>query len=206
MRRMGWVGFLLACTFAIPAQAEQAAPVAPEAMKPALLVIDVQKDFLPFMAEQDKRIAPLTINGAIWLFRTHEFPVIRVYHTDPNWGPAPDSDGFQFHEGIQVTPEDPQVVKNHPSAFQKTKLEQLLRERGVNAVFLCGLSATGCVLATYYGAIERDFATFMVRGGLISPNSDQTETVETFTEGISFEALKAMLDSARLAADGGKQG
>ncbi|MBM4117652.1 hypothetical protein FJ251_07875 [bacterium] len=60
MKRWGWV--LLAMVFAFPVLAAESAP---PPMQPALLVIDVQNAFLPYMAEQDKRIAPLTVNGAI---------------------------------------------------------------------------------------------------------------------------------------------
>jgi nicotinamidase-related amidase len=87
-----------------------------------------------------------------WFFREHGLPVIRVYHTDLKWGPAPDSDGFQFLPSIMAQDEDPKIVKNYPNAFKKTELETLLREKGCNTVFLCGLSSTGCVLATYHGA------------------------------------------------------
>lgn len=199
MKRMGWV-LVAACVFVTPALADGAAPAAPQAMKPALLVIDVQNDYIPLMAPDDMRFAPLAINGAIWLFRSHGFPVIRVYHSDLSWGPAPDSEGFRFPETIQVRPDDPQIVKHYPSAFRETQLEQLLRDKGVNTVFLCGLSATGCVLASYYGAMERGYDVFMVKSGLISPKSEHTAVVESFTESVSFDALKAILDTAQAAA------
>ena len=180
-----------------PARAEEKQAEAPVRCKPALVVIDVQKEFLPYMSESDLKVAPLTINGAIWLFRERGFPVIRVYHTDPRWGPSPDSPGFQFLESIQVRPEDPQVVKNFPSSFKKTELESLLRNQGCNTLFLCGLSATGCVLATYHGAVDRDFDTFLVKGGLISPDRAQTEVIEDISETVTFEAMRVMLDEAK---------
>jgi nicotinamidase-related amidase len=185
---------VLAIGIALPAAASD--PPARRLMKPALLVIDVQKEFLPFMSEQDRKMAPLTINGAIWLFRMHGFPVIRIYHTDPQWGPKEDSEGFKFDDAIQVKPEDPMIVKNSPSGFKKTDLEKLLREKGCNTLFLCGLSATGCVLATYHGATVLDFDAFMIKGGLISPNSAHTEVIEDISETVTFEGMRVMLDNA----------
>lgn len=172
-------------------------PTAPAPkMRPALLVIDVQNAFLSYMSDQDKKLAPEMINYAIAQFRQNGHPVIRIYHTDPNWGPKPDTEPFEFPSSIAIKPDDPKVVKNHPSAFKKTELETLLREKGVNALFLVGLSATGCVLATYQGAAERDFDVFMVRDALISPDTELTRAVERISETVSYGALRVMLQNA----------
>jgi nicotinamidase-related amidase len=183
---------------AIPALAQDPQAPPPKQMKPVLLVIDVQNDFLPMMADADRKTAPMTINAAIWYFRQRGFPVIRVYHTDPQWGPAIDSEGFQFAPDIAVRDEDVRVIKNFPSAFKKTDLAKILDEKGCNTVFLCGLSATGCVLATYHGAIDRDYDAFMIKGGLISPNAAETAVIEDISETVTFEGLRAMLDNAKL--------
>ncbi len=188
---------MLLVTVAIPARAADPQAPAPKAMKPALLVIDVQNDFLPMMSEADRKNAPMMINGAIWLFRQRGFPVIRIYHTDPQWGPAVDSEGFKFDPSIQVTDDDVRVIKNRPSAFTKTELSKVLEEKGCNTLFLCGLSATGCVLATYHGAQDRDFDAFMVKGALISPNSAETAVIEDISETVTFEGLRVMLDNAK---------
>ncbi len=188
------LGVLLAAA-ATASAAEEAKALAPK-MKPALLVIDVQNGFLPYMSEQDQKLAFEMINGAIAMFRQNGYPVIRVYHTSPGWGPQPGSDGFEYPKSVAVLPDDPKVVKNFPSAFKKTELEALLRSKGVNTLFLTGLSATGCVLATYHGAVERDFATFMVKDALISPDTELTRAVERISETVGFGALEAMLQNA----------
>jgi len=183
---------------AMPALAQDPQAPPPKQMKPALLVIDVQNDFLPMMSEADCKTAPMTINAAIWYFRQRGFPVIRIYHTDPQWGPTIDSEGFQFAPDIAVRDEDVRVIKNFPSAIRKTELAKVLEEKGCNTVFLCGLSATGCVLATYHGAIDRDYDAFMIKGGLISPNAAETAFIEDISETVTFEGLRAMLDNAKL--------
>ncbi len=188
------LGVLLAAAASASAAEEAKAP-APR-MKPALLVIDVQKGFLPFMSDQDQKTAFEMINAAIAMFRQNGYPVIRVYHTSPGWGPQPGEDGFEFAKSVAILPDDPKAVKNFPSAFKKTELETLLRGKGVNTLFLTGLSATGCVLATYYGALERDFTTFLVRDALISPDPELTLAVERIGETVGYGALEAMLQNA----------
>ncbi len=169
-------------------------------MKPALLVIDVQNAFLPYMSDGDRKIAFFVINFAIDLFRGHGLPVYRVYHTDPaRGGPPPDSEAFAFDPAIKITPDDPQIIKNHPNAFKGTQLEKLLREAGRDTVFLCGLSSTGCVLATYFGAKDRDFKAFLVKDALLGPNAAHTDCIEDICDSVNYSVFEAMLETVGAA-------
>ena len=170
---------------------------APPRMKPALVVMDVQNAWLPFMDEQDKKIGMEHINWAINLFRDNGFPVIVVYHTDPENGPAPGTEAFEFPKTVAIRADDPKVVKNYGSAFKKTELDRMLKERGVNTVFLVGLSAVGCVLATYHGADDLDYKVFMVKHALISHDAALTKSVYDICTNISPSALKLLLETAR---------
>jgi len=179
--------------FGMPAlaQSEESEPV-----RPALLVVDVQNKYIPMMDEDGQDFAIRMINGAIWLFRESKLPIIRVYHTDPTWGPEPDTEEFEFPESIMIQEDDPKIVKNFPSAFVRTDLDALLKEKNVNTVFLCGLSATGCVLATYFGAMERDYDVFMIEGGLMSGDADQTEAVKDMVSSVGWSGLEAIVRGA----------
>src|SRR5271157_646437 len=103
-------------------------------MKPALLVIDVQNAFLPFMAEEHRKIAPLIINLAIDLFRGRSLPVYSIYHTDPLRGPSPDSQEFAYDPAVKITANDIQIIKNYPNSFKNTPLEGFLRDAGCDSV------------------------------------------------------------------------
>jgi nicotinamidase-related amidase len=169
-------------------------PAQDKVTKPALIVIDIQNEFLPYMAEDGKKLIMEMINGAIWAFRQHNLPVIRVYHTDPGWGPKPGTESFEFPKSINIKDDDPKVIKNFPSAFQKTDLEKILKEKGCNTLYLCGLSATGCVLATYFGAMERDYKVFMLKDCIMSNNSSYTTMIKDICESINFETMMFQLD------------
>jgi nicotinamidase-related amidase len=193
---------LLAGALAVlfPAAAAISEEPAPEAeiapVKPALLVIDIQNKYLPMMDERERDSALRMINGYIWKFRQHGRPVIRVYHTDLQWGPDPDSEDFEFPESVLIEEDDPKVVKNHPSAFTKTELDDVLKERDVNTVFLCGLSATGCVLATYFGAMDREYEAFLCEGALLSADAEQTETIKDILDSVTWGGLDVILRAA----------
>ena len=80
------------------------------------------------------------------------------------------------------------------SGFQNTDLEQLLRDKGCNTVFLCGLSATACVLATYFGAIERDYKAFMIKGALLSGREEHTDIIEDITDAVGWQTLETLIN------------
>lgn len=188
--------FLVICSlilFTVFAYAGERGERSEGAFKPALLVIDIQNAYLPYMAQEDKDYALEMINAAIALFRERDLPVIRVYHTDPKYGPAPDTEAFEFPSSINIEDDDPKIVKNYPSAFKKTDLEKTLRNMECNTLYLCGLSATGCVLATYHGAMERDFDVFMIKNALLSQNSTHTNYIEEIFDAVGYRTLTVML-------------
>ncbi len=170
---------------------------APPRMKPALVVMDVQNAWLPMMDEKDVKIGMEHVNWAIKLFRDNGFPVIRVYHTDPAEGPAVGSEAFEYPKTVAIKDGDPKVVKNYPSAFKRTDLDKVLKERGVNTVFLVGLSAVGCVLATYHGADDLDYKVFMVKHALISHDAALTKSVYEICANVSPSALRLLIETAR---------
>jgi nicotinamidase-related amidase len=86
-------------------------------------------------------------------------------------------------------------VKAFPSAFTKTELEQMLHEEDRNTVFLCGLSATGCVLATYFGAMEREFRVLMVEDALLSGDASYTDVIEEITYSVTMEEMRDILEN-----------
>jgi nicotinamidase-related amidase len=176
---------------AAPGTGEERQPIE---LKPALLVIDVQNVWLPSMSQTDRDSALQAINEVIGLFREFDQPIIRVYHTDPKRGPEPGTEPFEFAGPIAVTDDDLKVIKNHPSAFTSTDLEQTLRNMDRNIVFLCGLSATGCVLATYFGADDRGFMAFMVESALLSSNSSYTKVIEDICSSLSVEKIRKILE------------
>ena len=187
---------LLALVLVAPAALAADEVVAVPAGKPALIVMDVQNAFMPYMDEEDIEGAVQMINATIALFREAGLPVIRVYHSSPERGPEPGTEPFQFPESITVNDDDPMVVKGRPSAFNDTELDQVLRDLGCDTVFLSGLSAVGCVLATYFDADGRDYRTFMVKNGLISHDAEQTAHVEEITGAVGYGAIEYMLLNA----------
>jgi len=166
-----------------------------EKIKPALLVIDIQNAFLPMMST-DKDMAMEYINALIDLFRKHGYPVIGVYHTSTEYGVIPGNENFEFPATVKILPTDPKVIKTYPDGFNKTDLDKVIKDTGSNTLFLCGLSATGCVLATWNGAQNHDYKAFLVKNAIISHNSDYTNQVEEIFDAVSYDLVKLLIENS----------
>lgn len=165
-------------------------------MKPALLVIDVQNKYLPMMSQDDQEDALEMMNWSIYVFRQYELPVIRVYHTSEKWGPEPGTEEFSFPESLKVEESDPMIIKTYGSAFNKTELDSLLTDMGVNTLYMCGLSSVGCVLATYFDAGNYDYKAFLIKDALLSHDANYTNQVEDMFEAISLNTANYILQFA----------
>lgn len=176
--------------------AQSKSELAANRIRPALLVIDIQNEYLPMIPERDREVGLYMINAYIRLFRQNNFPIIRVYHTDLTYGPKPGTENFEFPTTVQIRPEDPKIIKNYPSGFKKTDLEKLLREKKCNTLFLCGLSSVGCVISTYFGARDLDFNTFLLKDAIMSHNTTYTRNIEEIFGAVNDEVVRLMLESA----------
>jgi len=168
-----------------------AAPV-----KPALLVIDIQNAFLPMVPEADRITSMTNINYYISLFRSHGFPVILVYHHGAEYGVRPGTAIFDFPASVMIKSDDPKVIKTYPDGFNKTDLDKVLKEQGCNVLFLTGLSAVGCVLATYIGAQNHDYKAFMIKDAIMSHKTEYTKSIEEIFGAVSPEVVTLVLESA----------
>jgi nicotinamidase/pyrazinamidase len=149
----------------------------------ALLVIDLQYDFLPGGAlgvnAGHEVVAP--INHLIELFAAQGLPIYasRDWHPQDHCsfadqgGPWPPhcvagSRGAEFAAELAL-PDDAVVISKADtaavdaySAFSGTSLSAQLRERGITRVTVCGLATDYCVLNTVTDALEEGFDTLIV--------------------------------------------
>jgi nicotinamidase-related amidase len=198
MKKKFSVVFLVLLIFSGNGFSQENNAAKPERLHPALLVIDIQSAFLPHMDKADVDPAMEYINMYINLFRKNGFPVIRVYHSDLKYGygPKEGSEEFEFPKSVQIKPDDPKVIKHYGDAFNKTELDKILKEKKVNTIFLCGLSAVGCVLATYIGAENHDYSAFFLKDAVISHKAAYTKNIEEIFDALGYEAVNVMLDNA----------
>ena len=49
------------------------------------------------------------------------------------------------------------------------------------------------LLATYFGAMERDYDVFMIKNGVMSPKAEHTETIQDIVESVSWTTMETLL-------------
>jgi len=164
-------------------------------MKPALLVVDVQKDFFGIneMTMQSLNDAIEYINAAIALFREKGLPVISIQHIDEEDGLVPGAEGFDLPDSLHVLPEDVHIHKTYGNSFNKTPLLEELQKQVVDTVIVTGFCAEFCVLSTVRGAADVDIKPIILRGSLASVEPKNIPFVEAVNDVISYGALKQVL-------------
>lgn len=157
----------------------------------ALVVVDVQNDFLPGGAlpvpEGDRVIAPL--NRAIELFRRRGLPVFftRDWHPPEHCsfreqgGPWPphciaESHGARFAASLDVPPEASVISKaattekDAYSGFEGTDLEKRLRDGQVGRIAVGGLATDYCVLNTVRDGLRLGFKVLLLEDAVRAVN------------------------------------
>ncbi len=165
-------------------------------MKPALLVIDVQKAFFTdnMARSAELKNAADYINAAIDLFRKKNLPIVCVQHTNPEDNLVPGQAGFDVPEILHILPDDLHIHKTYGNSFTKTPLAETLRKGGVDTVVVTGFAAEGCVLATVRGAEDFDFTSMILRSSIIGGKPGVAPLVESINEIISYDVLCKVLE------------
>jgi len=95
---------------------------------------------------------------------------------------------------LDILPSDLHIEKTYGNSFNKTPLEERLRDLGVDTVIVTGFCAEYCVLSTYRGAQDLDLTPIVLRGSLASGNLENIKFVESISEIFSFGALEKVLE------------
>ena len=149
----------------------------------ALIVVDVQADFLPggSLAVPDGNEVVPVLNRYVAFFAARELPVFATRDWHPvnhcsfiqQGGPWPphcvaETPGAAFVKdlrlptGTVVISKGMNAARDAYSGFDGTDLDARLRTIGVRRVFVGGVATDYCVLATVTDALARGYATFVL--------------------------------------------
>ena len=165
-------------------------------MKPALFVQDLQNVWLyepdsnqDLRKSFERRLE--RINEAIDWFRQRGLPIIVGYTQDPDEGIVPGTEQFEVPRTLHVEQNDFRVTKRRANAFANPELGDALKRLGCDSFLILGLSASGCVLATYFSAFDFDVRPFLVKGCVASANEEHIRFAEDICDTITLEDLQA---------------
>ncbi|MFM2478806.1 isochorismatase family protein [Celerinatantimonas sp. MCCC 1A17872] len=157
----------------------------------ALLIIDLQNDFLPGgalgIASAERVIEP--INRYTQYFERSQATIIlsRDWHPDDHCSFAPQNGPWPAHciqntRGAQISanftwPTQAWLVskatssdKDAYSAFDGTELALQMKHCGIKRLFICGLATDYCVLQTTLDALSSGFECFLLTDGIDAVN------------------------------------
>ncbi|MDQ7011596.1 MAG: isochorismatase family protein [Mariprofundaceae bacterium] len=181
----------------------------------ALIVVDVQYDFLPGGALAvpggDETVAPL--NRCLAVFSGHGLPVFatRDWHPpdhcsfSPQGGPWPPhciagTSGAAFSRELQL-PEDVTIIskateaeKDAYSGFEDTALHDLLGEQQIRRVFIGGLATDYCVKQTVLDACRLGYKTHVLVDAVRAVNVQPNDEDEAFAVMRNAGAIPAATD------------
>jgi len=162
-------------------------------MKPALLVQDIQNVWLDGNQELRKSVEKRLdfINEAIAWFRRSKLPIIVGYNEDNEQGLLPGTEPFEVPRTVSIEGTDLKVTKRHASAFGNPELGAMLRREGCDTLVIVGLSASRCVLATYFSALDWDIRPYLIKGGVASHNEEHVRFAEEICDTLSVQALES---------------
>jgi len=180
----------------------------------ALLIVDVQNDFLPggALAVPDGDAVIPVLNrwidaaerAGVPIFFTRDWHPADHVSFEAQGGPWPphcvqNTEGAAFDERLHV-PDDATVVSKATrpeaeaySGFDTTDLAERLHEHGVERVFVGGLATDYCVRATVLDALREEFEVRVVDEGIrgIEPETTGKARSEMAAAGASFEMTGA---------------
>ncbi len=173
-----------------PLEVSAAAPL-PEGSRTALLVIDMQNDFVEPGAPREvsgaMEIVPAVASAAermriqgdliVWISRAYSADGSNVEAArKPEFLKKPyavaGTRGAELVEGLERWPEDLNVVTPSYSAFFRTDLDLKLREAGVSKLVGCGVDLSRCVRATLVEAVSLGYECSVLARAVAS-RSDQ---------------------------------
>jgi nicotinamidase-related amidase len=144
-------------------------------MPRAFLVIDIQRDYFPGGAYPlvEPEAAADAARRVLDHFRAGGEPVVHLKHVwDAPDAPfmRPGTDGIEIHDAVAPADGEPVIEKTEPNGFLGTRLEEHLRDGGVDELVVAGMMSSMCVDATVRAAVDLGFATTVVHDACAAPD------------------------------------
>jgi len=128
-------------------------------MTTALLIVDLQNDYLPGgampLVGSDAAVAQAA--RLLARFRDDGRPIVHVRHLSVQPGATfflPETPGAEIHPALHPAPGEPVVEKNFPNSFRDTTLQQQLKELDVDTLLICGAMSHMCIDTTTRAAFD----------------------------------------------------
>lgn len=158
------------------------------------MIIDMQKEFYQGETLSQMDAAAEYINYVLPKFEAKGLPIIWVQDVDEDDGVVPGTDGFEFIDSLAPKDGSIRIHKRYGNSFNKTEVDSILKDAGVDTVIMTGFCAEFCVLSTYRGAKDLDYFPVILKNGIASTKEANKEFVENISETVTAGMLAKLLD------------
>lgn len=135
-------------------------------MNTAILIIDVQQGLcIGAEAAYDCAGTIERINSVTRQARTVGMPVIFIQHESGPGYLEYGSPDWQLADGLEAEQSDIRIRKTTPDAFLRTELLQILEERGIGRLIICGMHSEFCIDTTTRKALALGYPVILVADG-----------------------------------------
>lgn len=145
-------------------------------MKKALLVIDVQNEYFAgdFKVTYPENSFENILKSMDYA-KQNNMTIILIQHENEE-APVFTKNSYEceIHEAVLKKPYDYIIVKNKPSSFYKTNLEEVLIKEGIQGIVICGYMTQMCCDTTAREAFHRGYKVEFL--------SDATGTIDIVNE------------------------
>ena len=132
-------------------------------METALLVIDVQQGLCEGEhAAFDSQQVIARINTVAAKARDAGAVVVFIQHESESGFMEPGSHAWQFADGLHLEPTDVRIRKTTPDSFNRTALQDVLKQHRVTDLVVCGMQTEFCVDTTTRRALALGYPVVLV--------------------------------------------
>ncbi len=135
-------------------------------MTKGLIIIDVQNEYFKGGVLELIGIEDAAKNCQLLLetFRTASLPIFHVQHVSSEGAPffVPNTKGCEIHEAVKPKENEALIIKNYPSSFRDTGLDEILRKSGVTELVVCGAMSHMCVDTTVRAAFDLGYSCIVI--------------------------------------------
>jgi len=131
----------------------------------ALLIIDVQKGLADAaLGQRNNPDAEANMARLLAVWRKRQWPIVHIRHcsVEPDSTLRPELPGNAYKDEVLPLPGEKEFTKRVNSAFIGTGLEQYLRDQGITALVIIGLTSDHCVSASTRMASDLGFEVTLV--------------------------------------------
>jgi len=136
--------------------------------KKALILVDIQNDYFPDGKMELSGSEQASVNAGSILndFRKKKMEIFHIRHVSTKPDATfflPGTTGADIHRNVEPTSNENVIVKHFPNSFRDTGLYDMLKEKDVKDLVICGMMTHMCIDATVRAAKDLGFNCVLIK-------------------------------------------